>query len=152
MLVRQRQGKTEEEAKRFRYGYGRLILSDKKEVAVTIPATKTMLREERLVSFSDRQAGSCRWPRIDSLSLAVESHPSSTIAPTPPPPPLSIARARLWYKGFRAFTWFECKSSSIDVFWKGSLFYFYSPLHPSSSSFSFPVCLFIKLEFTGPLL
>lgn len=45
--------------------------------------TKTMAREERPVSFSDRQTGSCRWSRIDSTSRRLS-----------PPPPLLHPRRR----------------------------------------------------------
>ena len=78
--------------------------------------------------------------------------PSSTTAPTPPP--LSIARAGLWYKGFRAFTWRNVNPHPSTCF--GKVRWFISPLPPSrqslsSSLFCSPVCLFIKLELIGPL-
>lgn len=50
----------------MRYGYSKLILIKRGQSDNFW--TKTIVREERPVSFSDRQTGSCRWPRIDSAS------------------------------------------------------------------------------------
>lgn len=94
-----------------------------KEVTVTIPGRKRRYVKNEPFRFPiDR-------PEVvdgrESIRSLAEPPPSSSAALHLAHPYIHTARAGLWYKGFPAFTWFECKSSPSDAFWMSLLYFFF---------------------------